>query len=175
MPSSKIPYLAGGFVGLLLTFSVAQWNDYFAPVHVFSNIGSSIIHLFDHEHTNNTLVGGQTLHAHIPNEFLNFETFFLIGIVLGAFVSAMFCGKFKLSTEVPPLFHSRFGNRKKLRFFLAFWGGLVMSIGGMMAGGCSIAYGISAVARFDASGIITFSAFYFGGVMVNWLIYRRTP
>jgi hypothetical protein len=48
-----------------------------------------------------------------------------------------------------------------------------MSIGAMLASGCSIFYGISVFAKFDAAGIVTFIAFYLGGVMVNWFIYRR--
>lgn len=172
MSQSKAPYWAGGAVGLLLTISAAVWGNYFAPVSVYPKIGSMLLHISGNHSMNKMSFFTADHGSNSYHQIFGFQTFFLIGILIGAFFSALFTRNFKLNSEVPELFKLRFGNRKKLRFLLAFIGGVVVSIGAMMATGCNILYGISSFAKFDANGIITFSAFYFGGVIINWLIYR---
>lgn len=174
MKSNKLSYIMGGLAGILLTVSAALWNNYFAPVSVYPKVTSGILHIIGLDKLNKLAFftansGGASYHG-----LFGFQTFFIIGILLGAFFASLASGKFKISSEVPELFKLRFGEqRKRLRFVMAFCGGVVMSIGAMLASGCSIFYGISVFAKFDAAGIVTFIAFYLGGVMVNWFIYRK--
>lgn len=173
MSSSKIPYLAGALVGLLLTITTAMLHEYFAPVSVYPKIGSLLAHVSGHHEIINKLKFFTASHgSNSYHQLFGFQTFFITGILLGAFFASLFSRNFKFTVEVPHLFYRRFGDKKKLRFLLAFIGGFIMSIGAMIASGCNIFYGISAFARFDASGIITFTTFYFGGVIINWFIYR---
>jgi len=171
--SSKAPYWSGALAGLLLTCTVLAWSQYFSPVHVFAKVGSSLLHFFGHGRLDNLSFFTVENGANAYHNFFDFETCLLIGLFLGAFIASMLERSFKLTTEVPSLFYSRFGDKKILRFVFAFTGGLIMSVGAMMAAGCSISYGISAFARFDASGILTFSSFYFGGIIVNRIIYWK--
>lgn len=173
MQTNKLSYYMGGLAGLILTLSAALWNNYFAPVSVFPNLAAKLVQLSGWKFLNKLAFITNNQHNNSPQGIFNFQTYFIIGILLGAFLSAVISGKFKLNSDVPELFKLRFGERRNLRFILAFLGGIVMSIGAMIASGCSISYGISAFARFDAAGIITFSTFYFGGILVNWLIYRK--
>ena len=170
---SKAPYWSGALAGLLLTLTVVTWSQYFAPVHVFAKVGSSVLHVLGHGSWDNLSFFTVEHGVNAYHNFFDFETCLLIGLFIGAFTASILSRSFKITTEVPALFYSRFGDKKALRFIFAFSGGLIMSVGAMMAAGCSISYGISAFARFDASGILTFSSFYFGGVIINRIIYRK--
>ncbi|TXI93342.1 MAG: hypothetical protein E6Q33_04105 [Neisseriales bacterium] len=173
MASGKLAYFMGGVVGLLLTFSAAIWNNYFAPVSVYPMLTSGSIHILGFDKLNKMAFFTANHGANSYHNLFGFQTFFIIGILVGAFLASLFTGKFKISTEVPELFKQRFGNKRLLRFTIAFIGGFIMSIGAMIASGCSILYGISVFAKFDAAGIVTFIAFYLGGILANWFIYHK--
>lgn len=173
MQPSKLSYYMGGMAGMLLTLSAALWNNYFAPVSVFPKLAAKLIQISGWQFLNQLTFITNNQHNNSSQSIFNFQTYFITGILLGAFFNAVVRGKFKFNSDLPELFKLRFGERRRLRFILAFLGGIVMSIGAMIASGCSISYGISAFARFDAAGIITFATFYFGGILVNWLIYRK--
>jgi uncharacterized membrane protein YedE/YeeE len=71
----------------------------------------------------------------------NYGTLFLIGTLLGAFVSSLWSGSFKFEV-VPPVWRERFGNDSKVRLLVAFIGGVLTMYGARMAGGCTSGHGI---------------------------------
>ncbi|TYG33962.1 YeeE/YedE family protein [Lonepinella koalarum] len=72
--------------------------------------------------------------------YLNWGSYFVLGIPLGAFISAKLSGEFKLNVPEPKLL---------LRRAL---GGIVMAIGAALAGGCTITNALVATAYFSWQG-----------------------
>jgi hypothetical protein len=96
---------------------------------------------------------------------------FLIGLMLGSFVSALVSKKFRIEL-IPSHWSERFGGSVVRRFVAAFFGGGLVMYGARMAGGCTSGHGISGtlqlalsswvfVAVVFAVGIV-FSVFFFG-------------
>jgi len=94
---------------------------------------------------------------------LNWGTFMLLGIPLGAFISARAAGEFKKRVPKPQRLVQQFG------------GGLIMGLGGVLAGGCNIGNGLTGASVFAISSILavifiilgTWTAVY-GMFMVDW-------
>jgi uncharacterized membrane protein YedE/YeeE len=92
------------------------------------------------------------------------------GLVVGAFVSAVTSGDFRLEW-VPPLWESKFGFFPIVRWAAAFSGGVVLGIGARWADGCTSGHGISGTLQLIISSWIAVICFFIGGVVVAHMIY----
>jgi uncharacterized protein len=88
------------------------------------------------------------------------EMFFVLGIPLGSFISAQKDRKFKILT--PPL----------QKIYRPIFGGLGMGIGGALAGGCTVGYGLVGIPVFSFAGITCFGAIILG-VHLRILLQKR--
>jgi uncharacterized membrane protein YedE/YeeE len=94
----------------------------------------------------------------------------VVGLVAGAFVSAVTSGDFSLEW-VPPLWESRFGYSPIIRWAAAFSGGVVLGIGARWADGCTSGHGISGTLQLIVSSWIAVICFFIGGVLIAHIIY----
>lgn len=96
----------------------------------------------------------------------------VLGVFMGAWMSSWMSGDRK-SPSVPPLWASRFGNAKSIRFLGAFLGGMIMMIGARLAGGCTSGHGISGSLQLAASGWMFVLVAFSSGIITAWLLYAR--
>ncbi len=165
------PYLAGALVGLLAVASA--WATT-ATRGRTSFLGAS---------TTFVRAAGLAERAVAPghveqNEYLrgmatvDWQFMLVLGILLGAFVSARTDGSFT-SEWVPPIWKERFGPSVGRRALGAVLGGVVAMVGARMADGCPSGHGLSGLMQLSVSGFVALAAFFGTGLVVAALVYGR--
>lgn len=166
------PYVAGALVGLLALVSVLVTTE---VLHKAKYLGAST-----------TFVRGAGLveQAVLPelvadNAYyqskkvkVDWQMLFVVGIFVGAFVSARL-GKTAKNECVPPVWRSRFGSSAVLRAVGAFIGGVVLLFGARLAGGCPSGHGMSGNMQLSLSSLIALIFFILGGVITARIVYRK--
>jgi len=123
------PYFAGALTGLVLVLSVYVSGQYFGTSTSFVRTVGMLENSFAHGHA------GQLdyFKAIIPK--IDWQWMFVLGILVGAFISAMTDRSFKVQ-GAPDMWQKRFGSeRLRLRMAVAFTGGVLAEVGARIAGG----------------------------------------
>jgi uncharacterized membrane protein YedE/YeeE len=102
---------------------------------------------------------------------IDWQFMLVVGIFIGALVSSLADGSFKLES-VPSIWRERFGNSKIKRGVGALLGGVVAMFGARMAGGCPSGHGLSGLMQMSISGFIALACFFGAGVVVATMVYR---
>ena len=123
------PYLAGALSGLVGIFSVWFAGQYFGASTSFVRTAGLIEQLLGAERVAQMDYFIKT----VPK--IDWQWMFVVGIFLGALVSAVTSGSFKLQA-VPDMWAERFGARSTVsRAVVAFVGGVVAMFGARLADG----------------------------------------
>ena len=102
---------------------------------------------------------------------VDWQMMLVVGVMLGAFVSARLGKEFKSET-VPEIWSEKFGNKWQVRAIGAFIGGFIAILGARLAGGCPSGHGLSGMMQLAASGLLAMMGFMGGGFAAANLIYR---
>ena len=127
------PYLAGALAGVLLVLSVLVGGHFLGASTTFAR-GASVIEKalgidpsqFEYFTTQKGKYG--------PGSLPNWQLLFVVGIIIGAFISSKLSGEFKIQT-VPDMWRERFGSNSVKRGIVAFIGGAIGLVGARLAGG----------------------------------------
>lgn len=123
------PYFAGALSGLVGVFSVWFAGQYFGASTSFVRTAGLIEQLFGPER----VARMEYFVKVVPG--VDWQWMFVVGIFLGALVSAPASGSFKLQA-VPDMWAARFGAKSTgKRALVAFLGGAVAMFGARMADG----------------------------------------
>jgi uncharacterized membrane protein YedE/YeeE len=101
---------------------------------------------------------------------VDWQWMIVIGVMIGAFLSAYLSGTFTLFV-VPPEFAETFGTDPLLRSAVALLGGILMGLGARWAGGCTSGHGISGTLQLSLASWVAAICFFAGGILVAGLIY----
>lgn len=101
----------------------------------------------------------------------DYGTLFLIGTVLGGFLSAVIAGNWRVET-VPAVWAERFGPSPAKRYAGAFLGGLIAMYGARMANGCTSGNGISGGLQLAVSGWVFLAVMFASGIVTAQLLFR---
>jgi uncharacterized membrane protein YedE/YeeE len=104
---------------------------------------------------------------------VDWEVMFVIGIPVGAFLSAALSGTFRLEW-VPGLWAEAFGPGVAVRMLTALTGGFLVGLGARWAGGCTSGHGISGSLQLALSSWIASAAFFAGGILSARLLFSLT-
>jgi len=102
---------------------------------------------------------------------INWQMMLVIGIVIGAFISAIISGDFQTSNWVPSLWASAFGDSAILRLVVAILGGIILGFGSRFADGCTSGHGISGTLQLAVSSWVSAIFFFIGGILMAHLIF----
>ena len=122
------PYLAGALTGLLMVLSVWLSGKFFGASTSFVRTAGMLESLVAPER----VATMPYFVAKVPK--IDWQWMFVVGILMGAFVSAKLFADFR-SEAVPPMWEKRFGPNQAKRGGVAFAGGLVGMFGARLAGG----------------------------------------
>ncbi len=100
---------------------------------------------------------------HIANSG-SWETFFLIGVLIGGFFTSVFITKTFKFRVLPPLWKKHKNSSPASRLIWSFIGGFLVVFGARMAGGCTSGHFLSGASQTAVSGLI------FGGVVIVVLL-----
>lgn len=101
---------------------------------------------------------------------IDWEWMFVLGIPLGAFLSAISSGTFRIEW-VPPLWVGIFGPGVAGRLLTALAGGFLAGLGARWAGGCTSGHGISGTLQLALSSWLASAAFFAGGILAATLLF----
>ncbi len=163
------PYVVGALIGLLsvLTFSLAN-----KPLGMSTGLaqaaGACAVPFLGAEG-----VAQNTYWAKSAIPAWDYSTLFLIGTMLGAFLSAMLGGAFRLTVD-SSVWRARFGTSKPRRLVAAFVGGFLALFGARLADGCTSGHGISGCLQLAVSGWFFFIVMFASGILTAKLLYGRS-
>jgi hypothetical protein len=122
------PYLAGALAGVVLVLSVVVAGKYVGASTSFVRSAGMVEKLFSPERVS------QLEYFLQKTPKIEWQWMFVLGIMLGAFISSATSGSFRLQS-VPDMWRGRFGGSVGLRAVTAFIGGAVLLFGARLAGG----------------------------------------
>ena len=93
---------------------------------------------------------------------LSWEAWLVLGIVLGAFISASIAGEFKI--RVP---------KEGKTILIQFLGGLAMGFGAILAAGCNIGNLLSGIPHLSIGSILASAFIAIGGLFMSYLLFMR--
>jgi uncharacterized membrane protein YedE/YeeE len=102
---------------------------------------------------------------------VDWEWMLVLGVVIGAFISANLSGTFHV-LWVPSLWVASFGTNPVLRWIVALIGGILMGLGARWAGGCTSGHGISGTLQLAISSWLAAICFFIGGIATAMLIFH---
>lgn len=162
------PYLVGALIGVLslLTFSLAD-----KPIGMSTGIaqasGACAMPVIGAD--------GMAANAYWAKKAVpawDYGSLFVLGSLLGALVSAVTSGSFKLES-VPTVWRERFGSSVMKRMVAAFIGGAVILFGARLADGCTSGHGISGSLQLAVSSWTFFLVMFASGIITAFLLFRR--
>ena len=102
---------------------------------------------------------------------VDWEWMLVVGIVLGAFLSAQMSGQFHLAWT-PSGWAAAFGDSLGVRWLAALCGGILMGVGARWAGGCTSGHGISGSLQLAVSGWLAAACFFIGGIVTAMVLFK---
>ncbi len=102
---------------------------------------------------------------------VDWEWMLVVGVVIGAFISAWLSGAFHV-LWVPSTWAASFGTSPVLRWLVALIGGVLMGLGARWAGGCTSGHGISGTLQLAVSSWLAAICFFIGGIAAAMLIFH---
>ena len=102
---------------------------------------------------------------------ITWDVMLLLGVVVGAFISAKLSGQFTL-TWVPLQWQVIFGDSAFVRWLGALAGGIIMGFGARWVGGCTSGHGISGTLQLAVSSWVAVVCFFVGGILTAMIIFR---
>ncbi len=164
------PYLFGALAGLLQVLSVAVAGHFFGTSTTFPRFAGTVINAIGFD------VSAAQLGSFADGPAIiltHWQTWFVIGIGLGAFLMSKLTGTFKRE-RLPQMWTDRFGPSMQKRLWLSIVGGIVAIIGVRMAGGCPSGHGVSGVAQLGVGSLLAVAMFFVGGIITARLLYGRS-
>ncbi len=101
---------------------------------------------------------------------VDWEWMLVLGIVIGAFISARLSDSFHLSW-MPTLWTRELGTSLSPRLIVALVGGIFMGFGSRWAGGCTSGHGISGTLQLAVSSWIVAICLFISGIVTAKLIF----
>jgi uncharacterized membrane protein YedE/YeeE len=101
-----------------------------------------------------------------------YSTVFLICTALGALVSAVAGGTFRIES-VPKVWNERFGASPTKRYIVAFIGGFLLLFGARLAGGCTSGHGISGTLQLGVSSWLFFAVMLAVAMAFAQVLFHR--
>ncbi|MGM0397162.1 MAG: YeeE/YedE thiosulfate transporter family protein [Bacillota bacterium] len=158
------PYVVGVLIGLLNVGSLLVSKKPLGASTSFMKFGGIIYRSLDKKKVEKN-------EYYQKNKLeLDWGMMLVIGIILGAFASALLSGDFSL-TAVPDMWASEVSDNVIIRFLAAVTGGIFLGVGARWAGGCTSGHGISGTSLLSVISWVAAIAFFVGGIAAAFLIY----
>lgn len=101
---------------------------------------------------------------------VDWQFMLVIGIVIGALISALTSRSFKFQI-IPETWAVSFGTSKLLRIIVALVGGVFLGFGARWADGCTSGHGISGTMQLAISSWVSAICFFIGGILMAFFMF----
>jgi hypothetical protein len=166
-PIDRVPYLTGGALGLLAAISLVAFGR---PIGISGGV-QNLAGAVGHAITPGTGYWGGV----IPIGW-TWSAWVVVGVFLGAFVSATLAGTWRLRVVPGRAWVARYGPRPWRRWVLAFAAAALIEIAAAIAGGCTSGLAVSGGVVLAPGAFLFMIAMFASGVPTAWWIDRgRKP
>lgn len=158
------PYLVGIGIGIL------SWLAFIFSDHP---LGVSTAYARSAGMIEKTIRGEQVEQKPYYRKFapkVDWEWMLVLGLLIGAFLSALTSGDFRIET-VPPLWEAAFGYSPVARLIVALLGGWLVGFGARWTGGCTSGHAISGTMQLVISSWLAAGCFFIGGIVAAMIIF----
>ncbi|MGA1840796.1 MAG: YeeE/YedE thiosulfate transporter family protein [bacterium] len=159
------PYIVGVGIGILSWLAFLISDRQLACSTAYSHTSGMIERLFR---------GAAVMDKPYYKKFVpsvDWEWMLVVGIVIGAFISASLSGQFHVQW-VPAKWAYTFGHLICPRLLVALAGGIIMGFGARWGGGCTSGHGISGTLQLAVSSWLASICFFAGGIVTAMLIFK---
>lgn len=159
------PYLVGALIGVLCTLTFLISNKPLGASTAYARIAGLLGLAVASKHT-------RSLHYfRTKPPRIGWEVMLVVGVVIGGYLAA-WQGDELTGRWVPALWAERFGeDTAGFRLAAAFVGGILMSFGARLAGGCTSGHGISGALQLSVGSWVASVCFFIGGIAAAMLLY----
>lgn len=159
------PYLAGTILGVVLFLAFLLTGNGLGSSGATSRIDAALVDLVAPAHVDQTpyllkMAGGN------KNPLDDWIVPVFFGALLGGFVSGVWNGRFKVVTNKGP----RISNR--MRWLMAFLGGMIFLYGARMARGCTSGQALSGGATLAAGSWVIMLAIFAGAYLCAYFVRK---
>jgi uncharacterized protein len=159
------PYLVGGLIGVLTLLTLTFSQKPIGASSAYATLAGMIGKLLAPGHTMKL-----KYFAENPPRF-DWGFVFVLAVIIGSFLAAFTGGEF-IVRWTPQLWADTFGENSMASYgALSFIGGVLMSFGARLAGGCTSGHGISGALQLSLASWIALSCFFIGGAIVVRFIF----
>lgn len=158
------PYLAGSLIGVLAWFTFYFSGRPIGASGAYIKVSGKIGEEIAPEHT-----GSLPYFEHKPPK-IDWEVMLVLSVIFGAFLAAWTGGEIT-ARWLPPFWVENFGEALWPRLLVGFIGGVLLSIGARIAGGCTSGHGISGTLQLSVGSWVALISFFVGGVITAMLFY----
>jgi hypothetical protein len=160
------PYAAGALLGVVGILTVALSNSLLGASGGFENLAG--------------LVGKAIAPTAFNNVYFNFvmppgitwQVILLVGVFFGGMIGALSAGKLHWSWMPEVQWAKVFGERRWVRWGLAFSGAIVLEYGAGIAGGCTSGLAISGGMLLAPAAFLFIAGMFMSGIATALIIYR---
>ncbi len=165
-PKFRNPYLAGIGLGLVLLTSFILMGRGLGASGAAYRVGVKLLDVVSHERVALHPVFGSVLKDG-ADPLRDPLVFLMVGVVLGALVSAYASGRFGKRVVRGP----RIGIRARIA--LAIAGGVIMGFAARLSLGCTSGQALTGGALMSAGSFVFMLAVFAGGYAVAWFVRRQ--
>lgn len=160
------PYVGGVLIGLLQIPAFLLVDTALGASSSFVTVAGYLVSIVDPN------IGNEDYFAnYMTSSKYAWQTAMVIGIALGAYVSARFSGMGRRGFS--PVWRRTLGIKSMAqRVAMGFAGGFILLLGARLAGGCTSGHGISGMAQLALSSMLAVVAMFAGGMLVANLFRR---
>lgn len=159
------PYLAGFGLGLVLLAAYLVEGRGLGATGAYSSVAAWIANAISPEHAQASAIHAKYLARGTP--LASWLFYLLIGTFLGALVSGLAAGRFRLGVEKGP----RLSDGERL--VLALAGGVIAGIGAKIARGCTSGQALTGAAVLNAGSLVFMLAVFVAGYAVAWMARKE--
>ena len=158
------PYAVGALIGLINLLGMLISNKPLGASTSFLKLSGMIVGLFD----KNRVLSNDYYKKNKPE--IDWGMMLVFGIILGAFLSAVISGDFRLM-KIPPMWSDNVSSNFIVRFIGALVGGIFLGVGSRWAGGCTSGHGISGTSQLSILSWVAAVSFFVVCIITAFLIY----
>jgi len=159
------PYVVGAGIGVLSWLTFYFSDKPIGASSFYAHVSGFIGKMFSKRHTESLAY----FKDNPPRVGWGFV--FVVATVVGGAIAAITGGEF-VNEWLPPMWETRFGDSIALRAAVAIGGGILMSFGASLAGGCTSGHGISGTMQLSVASWIAVICFFIGGIAVAMTLFK---
>lgn len=162
------PYVVGIGIGILSWFTWIISNKPIGCSTAFARSAGMIEKLFRRKK-----IDVRLYYQEVKPE-VDWQWMLVLGIIIGALISALLSGDFRLQW-IPLQWANSFGSTVIIRLIVAFAGGILLGFGARWADGCTSGHGISGTMLFSVASWISAICFFIGGIIMAQVLFTVLP